>query len=46
MGCIHCFKRLAAVIPLIGDDIGLEFYNNAAVLNYIYRFIATYVDLC
>lgn len=40
----HCFKRLAAVIPLIGDDIGLEFYNNAAVLNYIYRFIATYVD--
>ncbi len=32
MGCIHCFKRPAAVIPLIGDDIGPEFYNNAAVL--------------
>lgn len=40
----HCFKRLVAMIPLIGDDLGLEFYNNAAVLNYIYRFIATYVD--
>ena len=32
------------MIPLIGDDIGLKFYNNAAMLNYIYRFIATYVD--
>ena len=39
----HCFKRLVAMIPLIGDDLGLEFYNNSAVLNYIYRFIATYV---
>ncbi len=40
---VHGFKRLAAMIPLIGDDLGLEFYNNAAVLNNIYRFIAGYI---
>ncbi len=32
MGCISA-SRIAAVIPLIGDDIGLGFYNNAAVLS-------------
>ena len=41
---IHCFKRLITIVPhskLEKND--LEFYNNAAVLNHIYRFISEYL---
>lgn len=33
------FRSIASIFPQHGEDGGLELYNNAAVLNKIYRFI-------
>lgn len=39
----HCFKRLITVIPFASNERNdLEFYNNAAGLLNIYRFITEY----
>lgn len=39
-GCI--FKRILSILPEKEEDRELDFYNNAAVLNHIYRFISEY----
>jgi nicotinic acid mononucleotide adenylyltransferase len=40
---VHGFKRILSLLPEFGGDSGLEFYNNAAVLNTLYRFISEYI---
>lgn len=37
----HCFKKIIALLNEKSEDT-LEFYNNAAVLNHIYRYICQY----
>ncbi len=38
----HIFKRILTILPESTEDRELDFYNNAAVLNHIYRFISEY----
>ena len=39
---VHAFKRILTIMPETAEDHELDFYNNAAVLNHIYRFISEY----
>lgn len=38
----HSFRRLLSLLPEAKDTHGFTFYNNAAVLNKIYRFLSAY----
>ncbi|MBQ6621318.1 MAG: hypothetical protein IJH75_00595 [Mogibacterium sp.] len=38
----HLFKRLLTILPEAAGVPDLVFYNNAAVLNHIYRFVSEY----
>lgn len=38
----HCFKRILTIMPGADDSSEIDFYNNAAALNHIYRYITEY----
>ena len=38
----HIFKRILTILPDNVEEHELDFYNNASVLNHIYRFISEY----
>lgn len=40
--CAHCLKKLLSILPAGREGNELSFYNDAAVLNHIYRFLSEY----
>lgn len=38
----HCFKRILTIMPDASASSVIDFYNNAASLNHIYRYITEY----
>lgn len=38
----HCFKRLLTLMPEAADSDEIDFYNNAAALNHVYRYITAF----